>query len=100
MPARETSPPGAIPGHFAARFCRFPQREIFWIMPVSIYAFAHARQHVLKLIARELTIAGEAFNVVVQVTIDFISYTLRQQAFNDSYHLRNVPRRARKDVGR
>ena len=79
MPAGETTPPGTIPGHFAPLFCRFPQREIFWIMPVSIYAFAHARQHVLKLIARELTIAGEAFNVVVHVAIDFISYTFRQQ---------------------
>src|SRR5947209_8411052 len=67
VPAGETTPPRTIPGHFAARFRRFPQRKIFGIMAVCIYAFAYTRQHALKLIAREFAIAREAFNIVVDV---------------------------------
>src|SRR6185312_7138144 len=51
MPSRETSSPGTIPGHLATGFGYFPQRKILWIMPVGNDAFAHARQHVLELVA-------------------------------------------------
>src|SRR5436853_6841782 len=98
MPAGETTPPGAIPGHFTSLFCRFPQREIFWIMPVSIYALTYPCQHVFKLIAGELTVAGEAFNIVINIAIDFVGNAFRQQTFNDCYHLGNVLCSARKDA--
>src|SRR5947209_20168344 len=100
MPAGETTSPGTIPGHFSALFCRFPQREIFWIMPFSIYAFAYACQHIFKLITGELTVAGEAVNVVVDIAIDLVGNAYGQQTCNDGYHLRNVLGGAKKDAGR
>src|SRR5437588_10506248 len=100
MPAGETTSPGTIPGHFSALFCRFPQREIFWIMPVSIYAFAYACQHVFKLITGELTVTGEAFKVVVDKAIDFIGNAFCQQSCNDGYHRRHVLCVARNYAGR
>src|ERR1051326_2360908 len=100
MPARKTTTPGTIPGHFSSLFRRFPQWEILRIMPVSIYALTYARQHVFKLIAGELTIAWKAFNIVINIAIDFVGNTLLQQTFNDSYHLGNMLCGARKDAGR
>ena len=98
MPAGETTPPRTIPGHFASLFCRFPQRKIFGIMAVGIYAFAYSCQHVFKLITGEFAVARETFNVVVDIAIDFIGNTLRQQTRNDGYHLWNMLGGAREDM--
>src|SRR5579872_5179735 len=54
MPAGETTAPRAIPCHLASGFGCLPQRKIFRIMAVRNDAFAHACQHVLKLVAGKL----------------------------------------------
>src|SRR5579863_2184069 len=84
VPAGEASPPGAIPRHFAPRLSHLPQREVLRTSSILNHAFAHARQHILKLVAGELTIAGEAFDIKIDIAIDFVSYALRLQTLNDS----------------
>src|SRR5215469_3604240 len=52
MPARKTVSPGTIPRHLTPGFGRFPQREIFKVVPISIYTLAYSRQHIIQLVAR------------------------------------------------
>ena len=59
---------------------RLPQRKIFGIAPVRYHAFAHTRQHVLKLVAGELAIVWEAFDVKIDIAIDLICDALCLQA--------------------
>src|SRR5579885_3472330 len=67
MPAGEATAPGTFPGHLAARFSGFPERKILWIVLLRILALAHTLQHVLKLIARELSIRREALDIKVNI---------------------------------
>src|SRR6266704_2508732 len=90
MPARKTGPPGTIPRHLAPGFGRFPQREIFKVVPISIYPLAYSRQHILQLVAGELPVLRKAFNVEVDVAVDLIGNALCQQTLDDSDHLRDV----------
>src|SRR6266851_10475303 len=83
MPAGEAASPGTVPRHFAAWLAHLPQRKIFGVAPVRCYAFAHTRQNVLKLVAGELAIIGEAFDVKIDVAIDLVCHAPGLQALND-----------------
>src|SRR5690349_16296024 len=100
MPARKTESPWAFPRHLTSRFGRFPQRKVFWVVTIRIYPFAHTCQHVFEQVSRKLPISGKAFDIIIDVAIDLVGNALRQQAFDDSNHLRNMVCGSWKDLSR
>src|SRR5579884_859529 len=51
VPTRGTKPPRALPCHLTPWLGRFPQGEVFRVMTVHIYPFAHSSQHVFEQVS-------------------------------------------------
>src|SRR5579872_6056720 len=98
VPARKATSPWAIPCHLAPWFRGLPQGKVLWIMAVGIYPLAYTRQHVFKLIARELPIARKTLDIKVDKPIDLVGNALCQQALDNRNHFWNMLCGAWKDV--
>src|SRR5581483_10290321 len=98
MPSRETTPPGALPGHLATLLGCLPEREVFRIVLLLVLALAHTIQHILKLVARELAIGGKPRDIKVDVLASPIGDALCQQTPHNLEHLLHMLRRLWKNV--
>src|SRR5579859_8126788 len=98
MPTGKSTPPWAVPRHLPPWFSWFPQGKIFRVVLVRIHPFSNTGQHILKLITRKLPIVRKALDVIINITLDLVSYILCQQPLDNSNHLSNMLSSAWKDM--
>ena len=88
MPAGEAGAPGARPNLHAVFARRLPEREIARVALARIHLTARARQELLRGVPREPAVGGEAGDVVVDGSVDFVGVPEGDQPLDHVDHLR------------
>ena len=93
VPAGEALTPGAVPLEVSSRLRPFPQGEVALVALQGVRLDPYSLQKLpLILVSRELSVARELRDLVVDVSLDFEGVPLLDQSLHYVHHLLNVVR--------